>query len=307
MNFILIFICIAAGVILSRLKLLPENAHKGVNAWVLYVAIPALALRFIPSIEWSYHILVSILGPIVVWVGAWLFVQIYDRKRKLPIGSRIALLVTCGLGNTSFIGFPLISAFYGESEIKHAVLFDQTTFLLFSTVCVIAIMKASYSGGDRVEGGGVNAGDIIKKVFTFPPLVACIAALILPLFIDISPINPFLDKLVATVSPMALFSIGLQLKLKGIKQEWRLITAGLTYKLILAPALVFLLVLAMGTTGNLARITIFEASMSSHITASLLASQYNMNPRYCSLIVGVGILASLITSTCWFLIGEVGK
>ena len=303
MNFILIFICIAAGVILSRLKLLPENAHKGVNAWVLYVAIPALALRFIPSVEWSYHILVSILGPIVVWVGAWLFVQIYDRKRKLPIGSRVALLVTCGLGNTSFIGFPLISAFYGESEIKHAVLFDQTTFLLFSTVCVIAIMKASSSGTNGIEKGSrINALDIIKKVFTFPPLVACIVALILPLFIDISPINPFLDKLVATVSPMALFSIGLQLKLKGIKQEWRLITAGLTYKLILAPALVFLLVLAMGTTGNLARITIFEASMSSHITASLLASQYDMNPRYCSLIVGIGILASLITSTCWFLI-----
>ena len=80
--------------------------------------------------------------------------------------------------------------------------------------------------------------------------------------------------------------------------------AGLTYKLILAPCLVLLLAVLLGTTGNLAKISVFEAGMSSHITASLMASQYNMNPRYCSLVVGTGIILSFFFSAGWYFVGN---
>ncbi|MDL2222551.1 AEC family transporter [Bacteroidales bacterium OttesenSCG-928-M11] len=294
-NFILIFLCISVGVIFSKLRILPADSHKSVNAWVLYVALPALAFRFVPEINWGFHILISILGPILICLGAYFFVQIYDRKRRLSKGSRTALFITCALGNTSFIGFPMISAFYGEGEVHHAVVFDQITFILFSTVGVISILRNS-----EEMAGKVTVGYILKKIFRFPPFLACMLALIVPVFIDVSAANPFLDKMVATLSPMALFSIGLQLKLGAIKQEWRLMSAGLFYKLLLAPALVLSLALLLGSSGNIAQISVFEAGMSSHITASLLASQYNMNPRYCSLVVGVGIILSFITSACWY-------
>jgi predicted permease len=101
---------------------------------------------------------------------------------------------------------------------------------------------------------------------------------------------------------MALFSIGLQLKLGEIKREWRLLSAGLIYKLILAPCLILLLALAMHSSGDLAKISVFEAGMSSHITVSLLASQYNLNPRYCSLVVGLGIVSGFITSAVWYFV-----
>jgi predicted permease len=114
--------------------------------------------------------------------------------------------------------------------------------------------------------------------------------------LDFSPVNPLLDKLVATLSPMALFSIGLQLKFGAIKQEWKLISAGLLYKLLLAPCLVLALAFLLSATGNLAKISVFEAAMSSHITASLLTAQSGLNPRYCSLVVGVGIITGLMTA-----------
>ncbi|MDH8701672.1 putative permease [Dysgonomonadaceae bacterium PH5-43] len=298
-SFILIFVCISAGMIMSKLRILPTDAHKSLNAWILYIALPALSLRFVPEIEWGLHLLLSVLGPLVIWFGAWLFVNIYDRKKRLSVASRTALLITCGLGNTAFIGYPMISAYYGESEIQHAVVFDQITFVLFATVAVITVLKASAEKSNQVD-----VGYIVKKVFKFPPFIACLLALILPTFMDISPINPLLDKLVATMSPIALFSIGLQLKLGDFKREWRLISAGLLYKLILAPTLVLILALLLGSEGNLAKISVFEAGMSSHITASLLATQYNMNPRFCSLVVGFGIIASFITLTAWYFISE---
>ncbi|GHU67380.1 transporter [Bacteroidia bacterium] len=294
-NFILIFFCITIGVLLSKAKILPADAHKSVNAWVLNVALPALSLRYVPEIEWNTHLLLPMLVPFVVWVGAWLFVQIYDCKKRLSAGSRTALLVTCGLGNTAFIGFPMIAAFYGESEIHHAVVIDQLTFILFATIGVITILRTAAGNSQSI-----TAQSIVKKVFSFPPFVACLVALILPHFIDFSVANPFFDKLVATMSPMALFSIGLQLKISAFKHEWRLVTAGVVYKLILAPLLVFGLVFLLPSEGNVARISIFEAGMSSHITVSLLASQYNLNPKYCSLVVGMGIVASFFTLAIWY-------
>ena len=298
-HFILILICISAGVILSRLRLLPQDAHKGVNAWVLNVALPALSLRYVPEITWNSQLLLPMTGPVLVWAGAWLFVSLYDGKRRLPGSSRTALRVTGGLGNTAFLGFPMIAAFYGESEIHHAVVFDQITFILFATAGVIAILKSSSSTAEAL-----NFTVILKKVLRFPPFIACMIALIFSRFIDFSPVNPLLDKLVATMSPMALFSIGLQLKFGAIKQEWKLISDGLLYKLLLAPGLVLLLAFLLHSTGSAAKISVFEAAMSSHITASLLVAQNELNPRYCSLVVGTGIIVGFITATGWYFLLE---
>ena len=296
-NFALIFLCISTGVIFSKRKLLPADAHKSLNAWVLYVALPAFSLRFVPEIEWSSQLFLPALTPIAVWCGAWVFVRIYDRKKQLSAGSRTALLITCGLGNTAFIGFPMIAAYYGESEIRHAIVVDQITFILFATVGVITILRTSAGQSKNAERLFV-----IKKIFRFPPFLACLAALTVPRLIDISFVNPLLEKLVATMSPMALFSIGLQLKLGAVREERKLLTAGLCYKLLLAPGLALALALFLHSTGNMAKISIFEAGMSSHITASLMASQHNLHPKYCSLVVGMGIILGFVTSTVWYLI-----
>jgi predicted permease len=298
-HFLLILICISTGVVISLMRILPENAHKSVNAWVIYVALPALSLRYIPEIEWNSQVLLSLIGPVIIWLGAWLFIRIYDKKKQLSKGSRTALLVTCGLGNTSFLGLPMVAAFFGESEIRHAIIFDQITFIIFSTLGVIAVLRASTERSETL-----SFTYILKKVLRFPPFIGCVIALLFSHFMDFSPMNPLLDKLVATMSPMALFSIGLQLKFGAIKQEWKLVSVGLFYKLLIAPGLVLLLALLLHSTGNSAKISIFEAGMSSHITASLLASQHGLNPRYCSLVVGIGIITGFITETGWyFLLG----
>jgi len=294
-NFALILICILAGVIISRQHILPADAHKSVNAWVINIALPALSLRYVPEIQWSAQLLLPIIGPFVVWAGAWVFVNLHDRKKQIPAKSRTALRVTSGLGNTAFLGFPMIAAFFGESEIHHAVVFDQITFVLFSSLGVITILKASSGNTENL-----NFAYFAKKVFRFPPFVACLVALVFSRFTNFSPVNPLLDKLVATMSPMALFSIGLQLKFGAIKQEWKLISAGLSYKLLIAPCLVLLLAFALHTTGNLAKISVFEAGMSSHVTASLLTGQHELNPRYCSLVVGTGIVVGFITAAGWY-------
>ncbi|MDR1973053.1 MAG: AEC family transporter [Bacteroidales bacterium] len=307
-NFVVIIICLIVGVLLARFKVVGEQGVKGVNAWVFYVALPALSLRYVPEMTWSKEMFFPALSPIILVAGAWLFVQIIDFKKRLDIGTRTALFVTIALSNTGFIGIPMTAAFLGEENVHYAVLNDQITFLLFSTVGLVAIMRAAAISGtsagvatSKAVGAkaSVSLKVIVKKIFFFPPFIAFILALTLPHFIDISVANPVFDKLMATMSPMAVFSIGLQLRLGSIGREWRLVSTGLLYKLILAPLIILGIAFLMGEKGSGAQVSVLEASMSSHITISLLASQYGLNPRLCSLIVGVGIIAGFLTSTLW--------
>ncbi len=298
-NFILIICCISAGIIMSSLRILPKDSYKSVNAWLLYVALPALALRFVPEIQWSLQMILPGISPVIVWVGAWFFVSLYAKKMKVDRQTKTALIITCGLGNTAFLGFPMVSAYYGEDQIYHAIVFDQVTFLLFSTIAVITVLRSAGDVGEKPDFFFV-----VKKVLRFPPFIACLCALIFSPFVDFSPTHALLDKFVATLSPLALFSIGLQMRITDWKKEMSHLSAGLFYKLLLAPMLVFFFSWAMHASGNLPKITVFEAAMPSHITASLLASQYDLNPRLCTLMVGFGLIAGFITTGFWWWMGE---
>jgi len=301
-NFLLIFVSLGFGVLMGGLKLLPRDAYKGVNAWLIYLVLPALSLRFVPEVQWSAAVLLPLLAPALVWGGAWAFVRLCDRKLHLPPASRTALLITCGLGNTGFFGFPMITAFYGAERIHDGIVFDQSTFLVFATFGVVAILKAPQDGPGA--GGGPGFLFVLGRMLRFPPFVGFLLALVLPRFMDMGTVNPLLDMLVATMSPMSLFSIGLQLRVSGLKDEWRLLAAGLGYKLLLAPALAAALALALHSGGILPKISVFQAAMPSHVTASLLASQYGHNPRYCALVVGLGILLGFGTCTLWHFLLE---
>ncbi|MCW3128111.1 MAG: transporter [Bacteroidetes bacterium] len=303
-NFILIGLCIIAGFVLKRLRVLPDDAHKGINIWVLYLAVPAVALKYIPTIHWSNDLLLPALMPVIVWTGSWLTFKLYSLWRPLDRATRTALTLVAGLGNTSFLGFPLVSAYYGEQALPIAVISDQVTFMLMATVgSMMAINTRPHP--TFPEGEGLTANPIIivmRKVLLFPPFIGFIAALVLPHFIDFAPALPVLDKIASTLVPLALFSVGMQLNLEVWVEDIPLLGLSLGYKLLIAPALILVIMLVLNMKGLPAEISLFEAAMAPMITAGVLATQYDLNPRLANLVVGIGILFSFLTTGIWFLI-----
>ncbi|MCD8491891.1 MAG: hypothetical protein LRY51_08325 [Geovibrio sp.] len=69
-------------------------------------------------------------------------------------------MLSGGLGNTSFVGFPMINAFYGEELIGIGVLCDQGSFFVLST---LGIMVAA-----KYASGRVSSWEIVQKVLMFP-------------------------------------------------------------------------------------------------------------------------------------------
>ncbi len=277
---------------LKRSGLLPENPHKSLNIFIIYLALPAVSFKYLPYINWSKELLLPAISPVVVWFGAMIIVSIYARINRLDKETRGALFLVAGLSNTLFVGFPLIMAYFGEQEISIAIILDQLTFIVFSTLGLVATVQA--------KGNAVTPSVIAKKLLRFPPFLGCISALTIPHFVDISPLSPLFEKLAATVAPLALFSIGLQLKFDGWKSELKHLFFALSYKLLLAPLLILLLAYVLQIKGRVAQISIFEMAMPTLLSSSVIAEEYDVNPKLVNLITGIGILLSLITTAFWY-------
>ena len=175
-NFALIFCCISFGMLVSRLKLVPKDGYKIINIWLIYVTLPALALRFVPVIQWGLSSLLASLSPFIIWCGAFVFITIYTKINKgIDKNTQTALLISSGISNSAFLGFPMVSAFFGEENLHYAIVFDQMTFIMFSTLVVSIILK-TYSKEK------ITPKIILKKIFLFPPFIATLTALILSYF-----------------------------------------------------------------------------------------------------------------------------
>lgn len=291
MKFVLVLLCLAAGWGLRRGGVAGEGSHFGLNSWLVYVAVPAAALYYVPRIEWSLQMLWPVLMAPLVWCGSWL---LFSRLPGLDKPTRGALILSCGLGNTSFVGFPLTVAYFGEAGLEIAVVCDQMTFLVLSTVGVAVAL--SLGQGGRRHG-------MLVGLFRFPPFLGFFIALLLPGVVSYGALPELWKPLADTLVPVALFSVGLQLEVSAGSFD-RILFYGLAYKLMLAPALIAGLLWSLGVQGLVAQVTVMEAGMASMATASVLAVQYGLNGRICSLLIGVGVPLSLLTSYIWWKAAE---
>jgi len=296
-NIALILFCTLAGIVFKRYKLIPADAHKGINVFILYIALPAVSFKYIPQIPWNQDLLFPVCSSVLVWLGSYLFIGAYCRFKAYNRRTRSSLELSSGYSNTSFIGFPLIMAYFGEQQLGVAIICDQSMFLILSSIGIVSAIK-----GDKQVKEVPSAKMVMARFIRFPPVIACLSALLLSRFLDFQPVEPFFDKLTATVGPLALFSLGLQLNIKGWRPKIAQISVALLYKLILAPTLVLCAAFLLGIKGDTARISIFEAGMPTLITASIIAEQFNLNSKLVNLIIGVGILAGFISTGIWSII-----
>jgi predicted permease len=295
LNILLILISFAGGIVLNLTGLYIPNAHKGINLWIITIALPAIFLRNIPSINWIPGLLAPIIAPLLVWYGAILFFRTIGYKQSLSKAKTGALILTTGLSNTSFLGF--VSVYYPKNSVGIALLYDQSTFILLATLgLVVAIRSSTVSE--------VNAKLVLYRLLKFPPLMACIAGFILPYFLDYSFFFPLLDKISDTTGPLALFSIGLQLNFSGWAKQWKYILMALSYKHLVAPFMIMVLLIVSRQTGLLNKITVFQAAMPSLASASVLADEYHLEPQFANMIIGASTLLSLATTACWWYISE---
>ena len=283
---------------------LPKNTPHVLNAFVVWVSLPALILIQIPQLLGQISLSSDLLIPMSMpWIQFMLAFVIFDgigKKCKWGRAEIGALVLTAGLGNTAFLGYPILESLFGEKGLRIAVVVDQLgTFLVLSTLAVISASHFSPTIGRKVR-----FNEVLMRVFTFPPFLSIIAAGIWHFSgrYGYSQCLPLLEKLSATVIPLALVAVGFQLKVSMVmlKRQWKPLSLGLFFKLIVAPLVFIIIYVSIFSSHTfVVRVTVLQAAMAPMILGAVLAEEFGLNAEISSLMVGVGIPVSMATVYLW--------
>jgi predicted permease len=293
-NLILLILCFIAGMLLHHFKRMPVNTPAVLNSFIIHVSFPALILLSVHDLKISGHIgLMAAMAWIVFALSAGFF-WLIGRWLDLPRPTVGALILTGGLCNTSYVGLPMIEAYYGHQGLASGIIVDQLgSFLVLSTLGIT--FAGIYSSGRP------SAGEMAKRILLFPPFIALVIALLLIPMEYPAWLALVLKRMGDTLAPLALLAVGFQLRLGHLAGNGRNLAIGLTFKLVLAPVVLFLLyVPLLGAHGQAIQITLFESAMPPMITAAILATEHDLDPPLATLMVAVGLVISFFTLTGWW-------
>jgi len=301
-NYLLLIACMLLGILLRRSGRLPDNAAAALNGFIVNVSLPALTLTYVHSLTFdSRLILPALMAWIMFAIGCgffWLAARLLRFSREITGG----LMLTGGLGNTSFVGLPMIETFYGLQFLGVGILIDQagSYFVLSTLGIVVASLYASDSK--------ITLKVVTRKIVLFAPFQAFVLALLLiPFEYPVWLANLF-ERLGATLVPLALVSVGYQLQLSQARGRALALAVGLLFKLVIGPMAILLLFAgSLGASGPVLRVTVFEAAMAPMIGASIVAMNHRLDPPLVTLMVGVGIPLSFLTlPVWWYVLDRVG-
>lgn len=279
-----LFILMMTGLGAVRFRVLDEKGVAGINTFVLYFAQPCLILHrlqqdatpeLLKELVWVF-----VLTCAVMLVSAQLAYRLF---RKQPRDRRAVLTNLSMASNCGFMGYPVITAAFGDSALIYAVMFVTA----FNLMCWT--LGSYYFGGARAVDP--------MRLITNPSILAIVAGLALLLTGWRLPgfINNALDLFGSTTTPMAMFVIGA--RLLGLSREDLLDRPLLTacgLRLIAVPALVLLLRLTPLPPMVVNAVYLCTAMPCAALTG-MQADLYKCNAALASRGVAVSSALSMVT------------
>lgn len=289
-NFVVTITFLLIGMAVKRIPDFSNETGKVLNLFVIYISLPALVLLKIPDLIFSENLLVPALMPWGMLLFSVVLILLLARMLRWDRATTGCLLLLIPLGNTSFLGIPMVQAFFGDQAIPYALLYDQLgSFLALATYG--SLILALYGTGKTAP----TLKDVLKKVISFPPFIALLLAFAIKSF-PYPPVAVSLLKILSsTLVPLVMIAVGFQLTLQLEKKVISQLCIGLSIKLVAAPVAALLLCEIFGLEGEAVRVSIFEAGMPPMVSAGALAILANLSPALTAALVGVGIVLSFAT------------
>lgn len=261
-----LILIVAVGILLRRLRVLSTGDATSIRKFVFNVSLPALTFISLYSNPIPMKALWLIPGVLAIQAVGYLTFRIVPLRYRETVFSGF-------LGNTGFMGYPVVQAILGQEALPLAVIYEQTHSF---TVLSVWVRK--------------NARSFIN-----PPLVAMLLALILkrvalPAF--------FTDacRLVGnSTSPLAMLFVGLNVDLDF---NWRaLIAAGI--KLALVPAMALALALILPVAGDIRSAFIIQSAMPTMVASVVYGAEIGLDVQKLSRNVIISTLLFPLTILFW--------
>ncbi|WP_420549052.1 AEC family transporter [Curvivirga sp.] len=290
-----VFAIMGAGFLCGRFRFLGQDSTAALNGFVYYAALPAL---FIVSMSrapvddiLNIPYLAAYVGGTFATYGIALFVASFFFADRLGAMSQHGW--SAAFANTGYMGIPLMITAFGEEGAVPAIV---ATIINGGVLTPLAIVILELDKSD-----GETKGQMMRRVFgavVRNPLLIGAAIGLFFAFTGIAlplPVETFTELLGAAASPAALFAMGLFLVNSEIKSG--LIESGWAsfIKLIIHPAITWILVIMLDLPPLFAASAIIMAALPTGGLVFLVSQQFNTYVDRSASIILISTLVSIIT------------
>lgn len=296
---LIVFILLAVGFYFTKTKKWPDNTNKVFSTTVVKIAAPCLAVvsienRFTPELlRASFWNLLLITASVffMYFLG-----KLLSRLLRLAPEKRAVFETTFTFNNTMFIGLPINQIIFGHDGLPYLFTFYLVTIVLFWSLGVYTLSKASVISG---ASGEPRKFFSLKKVLSpglIGVLIGCALAE-LELHLPTIP-ETALTYLGDICVPLSLLVIGSNLAksfshgIPKVTLDQIIIMAG---KFVIHPLIIFAVFSLAGVHGLPLKVFVLTAALPCHAQTAIMAEYYDLESQYASNLVSLSTLISLVT------------
>jgi len=261
-----LILIVVVGILLRRLHVLSTQDATSIRKFVFNVSLPALTFISLYSNPIPMKALWLIPGVIAIQAVGYLTFRLVPMRYRETVFSGF-------LGNTEFMGYPVVQAILGQGALPLAVIYVQMhSFILYS----VWVRK--------------NARSFIN-----PPLVAMFLALILK---RVALPQFFTDACTLvgnSTSPLAMLFVGLNVDLDF---NWHALIAA-AIKLAVVPAMALALTLILPIAGDIRSTFIIQSAMPTMVASVVYGAEIGLDVQKLSRNVIVSTLLFPLTILFW--------
>ena len=272
-------------------KIIFQDNSKQLVDFIIYFSLPAIVFSKIYPLDLNFDHLLLILMFNAIILFNLLLSFLIGKLLKLEKIYLATFMIMATFGNTSFIGFSYIDAFYGQDYIVYGVIYDIFgSFLLLVSVGMIIITWGS--------GRKNSILNISKSIFLFPPMIIFFITIFaknfeVPKFIIYTSQN-----LGSTLVPIAMIAIGMKLELKHIFSKLHIVTVAVVLKMLIVPIIIlFTFKYFYGVDETWVKVTLIEVAMPPMTMAAVLAIKGGLDEKIAINSLVLGVIVSLFTIT----------
>lgn len=303
-----VFGLIALGYGFARAGLLKEHVGDAIGDFVFLVAIPVLVFRTIaladfsaaaPWLIWLPYF--AVFG--LIWAAGDLMVRrLFGRDARTGVVAGIA----AAYGNTVLVGIPLAYAAFGQDGIVPIALIIAVHLPVTMTVGAILIERVERADG-AVDAGASMARSVALGLARNPIIISIAAGVLWRLLgLPLGGVPAVLVDRLADVAPtLALFTLGMSLKRYGIRGNIRAGFALSLLKLVLMPALVFLLARYVVPVPPLwAKVMVIAAACPTGVNAYVVSARFRAAEALASNAITISTALAVVSTSLWLVLIE---
>ena len=285
-NLLPIFIVSGAGFFVGKRL---QISARPISQLVFYIFSPCLIFNLITQSKLGGGDILRIVGlSFIIMLLVGLIVLIAGLILKLERRMLAAVLLTSILMNAGNYGMPVVGFAFGDIAQTYAALyFVGLTIMTYSLGVVIASL------------GTKSLREALLGLLKIPVIYSVVISIVfvatgwkLPV-----PLQRTVDLLANATIPCMLVVLGLQFQVVRWSGQIKPLALAISARMLLAPLLAIGFCLLFGIQGAARQSGIIESAMPAAVMSTVLATEYNVEPAFVTLVVFVGTLISPLILT----------